>query len=86
MTYSIKIKASAAKDLVRITKPDRHRIAAAIDSLAQQPHKGNSLKGDLRGLRRIRVGDYRVIYEVLDDELVILDVRISHRREVYRRS
>ena len=85
MTYSIQIKASAAKDLARITKPDRRRIAATIDLLAEQPHRGSLLKGELRGLRRIRIGDYRVVYEVLDTELIVLIIRISHRREVYRR-
>ena len=43
------------------------------------------MKGENRGLRRLRVGDYRVVYEVLDGELVVLVVRIAQRREVYRR-
>lgn len=43
------------------------------------------MKGDLRGLRRMRIGDYRVVYEVLDDALVVLVVRVGHRREAYRR-
>ena len=49
------------------------------------PHLGSALKGHLRGLRRLRVGDHRVLYEVRDDELIVLVVRIAHRREVYRR-
>ena len=85
MTYSIQIEASAAKDLARITSPYRERIIAAIDALAMHPHGGSQLKGDLRGLRRIRVGNYRVVYELLDKELLILVIRVSHRREVYRR-
>ncbi|WP_419161577.1 type II toxin-antitoxin system RelE family toxin [Candidatus Palauibacter sp.] len=44
------------------------------------------MKGGLRGLRRVRVGDYRVVYEVLDDALVVLVVRVAHRGTVYRRS
>jgi len=43
------------------------------------------LKGELVGLRRARAGDYRIVYEVLDDVLVVLVVRVAHRREVYRR-
>ena len=86
MSFSIRIKESAAKELRRVAKPDRARIVAAIDRLSETPHLGTSLKGDLRGLRRIRVGDYRILYEVRDKELVVLVVRIAHRRDAYRRT
>ena len=86
MSFSIRIKESAAKELRRVAKPDRARIVAAIDRLAETPHLGTSLKGDLRGLRRIRVGDYRILYEVRDKELVVLVVRIAHRGDAYRRT
>ena len=52
----------------------------AIDGLGGQPLTGSALKGGLRGLRRLRVGDYRIVYELLDDELVVLVVRVAHRR------
>ena len=81
MSFSIRIKESAAKELRRVAKADRARIVAAIDRLAETPHLGTSLKGDLRGLRRIRVGDYRILYEVRDKELVVLVVRVAHRRD-----
>ena len=86
MSFSIRIKESAAKELRRVAKPDRARIVAAIDRLAETPHFGAALKGDMRGLRRLRVGDYRVVYETRDDELVILVVRVAHRRDAYRRA
>ena len=85
MSFSIRIKKSAAGELKRLAKPDRIRIVAAIDRLAETPHLGATLKGDLRGLRRLRVGDHRVVYEVRDDELIVLVVRIAHRRDIYRR-
>jgi mRNA interferase RelE/StbE len=85
MHYSIRIKRSAARELDRVPEPDRRRIALGIDRLAEQPLAGSALKGDLRGLRRLRIGDYRVVYEVLDDALVVLVVRVGHRREAYRR-
>ena len=85
MSFSIRVKESAAKELRRVAGPDRMRIVAAIDRLAETPHLGSALKGDLRGLRRIRVGDYRVVYEVRDDELLVLVIRVAHRRDVYRR-
>ncbi len=85
MSYSVQVKRSAARELARITNSDRSRLIRAIDALAENPFKGSALKGELRGLRRIRVGDYRVVYEVQDDVLVVLIVRVAHRREVYRR-
>jgi len=83
--YSVRIKASAAKALARLDAGERERLVEAIDSLRQAPLRGSVLKGDLRGLRRLRVGDYRIVYEVAAQELLVLVVRIGHRREVYRR-
>ncbi len=85
MTYSIRIKQSATKELKRIASKDRVRIVAAIDRLGQNPHLGTALKGDLKGLRRLRMGDHRVLYEIRDDELIVLVIRVAHRRDVYRR-
>ena len=84
MSFSIRIKGSAAKDLARIDRPTRSRIAERIDALAENPFAGTALKGDLRGLRRVRVGSYRVIYEVQEETLVVLGVRVGHRRDAYR--
>ncbi len=85
MGYSTRIKRSAARELARVPRRDRERIVHVIDRLADNPLAGSPLKGDLRGLRRVRVGDYRVVYEVLDGELVVLVVLVAHRREAYRR-
>ncbi len=85
MRYSIRIKRSAARELARVPEPDRRRLADAIDRLAGRPRAGTALKGDFRGLRRLRVGDFRIVYEVLDDVLVVLVVRVAHRRDTYRR-
>ena len=85
MKFSIRIKESAAKELRRVANPDRTRIVSAVDRLAETPHLGAALKGDLRGLRRLRVGDYRIVYEIRDEELVVLAVRVAHRRDAYRR-
>ena len=86
MSFSIRIKKSAARELKRVAGPDRIRIVAAIDRLAETPGLGAALKGDLRGLRRLRVGDHRVLYEVRNDELIVLIVRVAHRRDAYRRT
>ncbi len=84
MRYSVKIKASAAKALRKIRGADQARLIEAIDQLAESPNAGSALKGEFSGLRRIRVGDYRIIYEVDNGILTILVLRIAHRREVYR--
>ncbi len=84
MIYSVRIKQSAAKALEKVAREDRLRIIAAIDQLKTNPAAGGVLKGEFSGLRRIRIGNYRVIYEVHDNELVVLVIRIGHRRNVYR--
>ena len=85
MSYSLKIKTSAAKSLERIDRPDRLRIIEAIDRLTVSPLAGGVLKGEFSGLRRLRVGRHRVIYEVSEGQLTVLVVRVSHRRDIYRR-
>lgn len=82
--YSIKIKASAARALGKIDPGDRRRIVAAIDRLAHERSAGSALKGEFGGLRRLRVGRYRIIYETIHEQLTVLVVRVGHRREVYR--
>ena len=84
MPFSVRIKASAAKELAAIDPANRRRLVTAIDALATDPLRGQALKGGMTGLRRIRVGDFRVVYEARQTELVVLVVRIGHRREVYR--
>ena len=84
MTYSIRIKGSAVRALRRINAEDRRKLIDAIDRLATEPFAGAALKGEFGGLRRLRVGRYRIIYEAIKEELVILVVRVGHRREIYR--
>ena len=83
MSYSLRIKHSAAKALGRLSAPDRARLVAAIDRLADEPFAGGLLKGEFAGLRRLRVGSYRIVYEAIHEELTVLVVRLGHRRDVY---
>jgi mRNA interferase RelE/StbE len=83
--YEIELKPSAAAELARIPRKVRERIAVRIDALAAVPYPPGSKK--LEGedeTYRIRVGDYRILYQVKDDVLLILVVRIAHRKDVYR--
>lgn len=84
MRYSIQIKKSALKELQKLSATERPRLIAAIDQLVEQPHIGKLLKGDLSGLRRLRVGKYRIIYEVDDGKVLILILRVAHRKIIYR--
>ncbi|HEX7185316.1 MAG TPA: type II toxin-antitoxin system RelE/ParE family toxin [Thermoanaerobaculia bacterium] len=83
MNFSSKIKARAAKSLSRIPKAERSRLIQAIDRLRREPLAGGTPRGEFSGLRRLRVGDYRIVYEVLHEQVTVLVVRIGHRREVY---
>jgi len=84
MSYSISIKESAFKALSKIDKPQRLRLIDAIEKLKINPTAGSVLKGEFTGLRRIRIGNYRIVYEVQNEQLVILVIRIAHRKEVYK--
>lgn len=84
MTYRIDFTGRARRDLASLDRPARVRVATAIELLGTTPRppKATPLKG--RPGWRIRVGDYRVIYEIEDDVLLIEIVRIGHRGKVYR--
>ena len=84
MTYSLQIKSSAAKALAKIPKHDRIRLIEAIDRLRSEPNAGGVLKGEFAGLRRLRIGSYRIIYEVVKNELLVYVIRFGHRGSVYR--
>jgi mRNA interferase RelE/StbE len=76
---------AAKRELAKFAPAVQHRLRTAIDRLEANPRPvgAERLKG-LDDLLRIRVGDYRIIYRVIDDRLVVLVIRIGHRREVYR--
>ena len=86
MTYAVEVAPAAAKDLSKIAKRHRLRVAGAIELLAVDPRPPGAtmLRGGEHGLWRVRVGDCRVIYAVVDDRLLVLVVPVAHRREAYR--
>lgn len=83
-SYSIEIKRSAAKELAELPKQDRLRVIARIENLAHDPRPSGSEKLSRQERYRVRQGDYRILYEIHDHVLVVMVVRIGHRREVYR--
>lgn len=84
MTYRVTILRSAQKQLAGINPQDRPRIVSAIHSLAREPRPPGSKRLSGRPAWRIRVGQYRVIYEIHDDELLVLVVAVGPRGGVYR--
>ena len=84
--YCVHLARRAVKSIARLPRAEQQRIRAAIDLLADEPRPPEcvALTGEA-GVYRVRVGDYRILYEVVDERLLILVVRISHRRDVYRR-
>lgn len=85
MTHSIELSRSAHKALRDIPHTDVKKIKDKIEKLKKDPfpHGCEKLEGS-DGLYRVRHGDYRVIYQVVKRKLIILIVKIAHRREVYR--
>lgn len=83
MTYRVTLSPAAARQLRRFDPPVRRRLQAAIELLATEPRPAaaTQLVGG-QGEWRVRTGDYRVVYEIRERELLVL--RLGHRREVYR--
>jgi mRNA interferase RelE/StbE len=85
VTWRVEFLPSARAELLALDRPAQARILHSLHRLAASPRSAanvNALRGDAR--YRLRVGDWRVIYTLLDDALVVLVVRIAHRREAYR--
>jgi len=83
LAFNIKYKKSIERDLKRLNKEDAGRILDKIeDELSEKADAYPLLKGDFAGLRKLRIGDYRVIYAIIKNDCLIL--RIGHRREIYR--
>ncbi len=85
MSYHVKITATALKERKRIDSSSRKRVDVALKKLIETPRPPGAKKLVGRQLDwRIRVGNYRILYEVDDEASIITVWRIAHRREVYR--
>lgn len=86
MKYRIEFTAAAARQVSKLPSAARTRVLDAIELLSDvpRPHGARKLVGE-KTAWRIRIGDYRVIYDVFAAELVVTVVRTGHRREVYER-
>ncbi len=86
MSFRLEFTKSAAKALKAIPKTDQKRIAKKIEGLSKSPPDPAKTKmKENNPFHRVRVGDYRIIYEIQNEILLILILKIGHRKEVYRR-
>jgi len=84
MTYCIVIKPSAVKELEAVPSKDRSRIVYRIQGLAEEPRPHGCEKLSRQNRYRIRQGKYRILYEVMDKEVIVVVVKVAHRKEAYR--
>jgi mRNA interferase RelE/StbE len=89
LAWKVEIAPFAQKQLGKLDKPVARRILGWLDDRIEgckdPRHFGEPLKGDLAGLWRYRVGDFRIVCEIQDDRLVVLALSVGHRREIYRK-
>ena len=83
--YRVQLARRAIKSMVALPRKEQQRVRAAIDLLGETPRPSGcvALTGEA-GTYRVRVGNYRIVYEVHDAVLLVQVVRVGHRREVYR--
>jgi len=88
VSWAYSFNESARKQLKKLGKPSQIEILSYLDERVagdEDPRRfGKGLKADLAGLWRYRVGDYRILCQIQDHELIVLVVSVGHRREVYR--
>ncbi|MCK5580621.1 MAG: type II toxin-antitoxin system RelE/ParE family toxin [Candidatus Omnitrophica bacterium] len=85
MTYNIEVKKSVLKVLKKIPREDQIHIAKTIKGLADDPRPAYCLKLAGSAYYRIRCGNYRIIYDVQDDKLIIIILKVGHRKDIYKR-
>lgn len=82
--YKVLIKPSAVKEIESIPRKDRSRIVYRIQGLAEnpRPHGCEKLSGQEK--YRVRQGKYRILYQIFDDEVIVIVVKVAHRKEAYK--
>jgi len=83
MIYRILLSSKANDFLKKLDKPNKERIEKKLRDLKNNPELGKPLTFNLAGLWSLRVGDYRVLYRVDNNQLLILVIKIGHRKNVY---
>jgi len=84
VSYKILIKPSAVKELKSLPKKDCQRITSKIQLLSKEPRPEGCEKLSVQERYRIRQGNYRIVYSIEDDKLIVYVVKIAHRSKVYK--
>lgn len=85
MSYAVQIAPAAVRQLRKLPPDARRRIQAAIELLADTPRPPGAKKlAGSSGDWRVRTGDYRIVYEIQDAQLIVLVLAMGHRREIYQ--
>ena len=89
MTYRLEFSSRAAREFKKLAKTNRAMATKIKDAIAElteepRPRGMETLSGTNPGLQRIRIGDFRVIYEIKEDQLLVWVVRLGDRKEIYR--
>ena len=86
MNYSIEFRPAVLKFMKRLPRKDLRRIKKRIDDLSENlPNPATTKMKGSNSFHKIRTGDYRIIYEIHEERLVILVVKVGHRKDVYKR-
>jgi len=83
MSYHVNLQKKAIKALIKINEPHYSNLKSAIYNLAEDPRPNGYIKLKDRSGYRIRVGNYRIIYEIFDKELIIDVILLGHRKDIY---
>ena len=84
-SYEIEISRTAEKQLKKLPADDQLRVVRAVLALAEEPHpRGSRRLSGYDDVFRVRVGRYRVLYSVFESRLVIIILKVGHRKDVYR--
>jgi mRNA interferase RelE/StbE len=85
LAYKVEYAKGVIKDLKPLPKPTRAKAIDVVENiLAVDPYQGKALAGSFKGLYRYRIGDYRIVYSIEEDRLVVFVLRIRHRKDAYR--
>lgn len=83
--YSIKYTHEAKKNIGKLDRSIKQIVKKAIESLSVNPFRGKPLAYDLSGLYSFRTSDYRIIYHIRDEEILVVVIAVGHRKDIYKK-
>ncbi len=85
MAYTVEVAPAADRQIRKLDRETQRRVLTSLEKLGQEPRPQGSVKLQaVEDLYRVRVGDYRIIYEIFDRHLLVLVLKVGHRSEVYK--